>query len=199
MGLLRKIESACEEQHRYKLADLTNSLNKLLTRPAHKSQQKAWIDEVWQLTCEIDELSQRDHFLLQFIVLNKSTDLTLKEVFEHLNWGGRIQLRIYDEEQNYVKKRIADLKEKRLKYFLERPKGAWIREMSTQAERNGGRDFWEKGRKLCTKNGGCCARKCGCCIGWLLHCSDSCACCMKSKGELCGKSSDMRKRGRKKW
>lgn len=198
MGILKQIETTCERSQQYKLADLTNTVNKIFTRPAHKAQQKAWIDEVWRITYEIDELAQRDHYLLQFIVLNKSVDLTLATVFEHINWGARTQLRIYEEEQELVKNRIEYLTQIRLKYFLERPNGAYIREMTTTAERNGGRDFWEKGRKQCKKNGGCCARKCGCCVGWLLHCSKSCACCMKTRGELVEPSVSRRRSRRKK-
>ena len=141
MGLLKTIERNCEHSKQYKLADLANKTNQILTGAAHKSQQQTWVDEVWQITYEIDELVQRDHYLLQFIVLNKGTDLTLEKVFEHLNWGLRNQIRVYEAEQKIVKERIEYLTQKRIQYFLERPKGAFIRAMTNTVERNGGRDF----------------------------------------------------------
>lgn len=138
---------------------------------------------MWHLTEELDDLQQRDNYLVQTI--NAQKGAAIVDVFRHLHWNVATRIRLMEIEQRVVREKIWVLSKERGRLFLERPEGPWIREVSALVGRNGGRDFWEERRKDCVLRGGCCGRGCRCCVGWLLHCGDSCPCCVRRKMDRC--------------
>ncbi|RMJ28294.1 hypothetical protein PHISP_00857 [Aspergillus sp. HF37] len=189
MGPLAALEHTLEKCQQYKSADRLRSLNKALTGPSAENPQKTWLEQMWQTTYELDDLQQRVHYLEQQVMLNKGTTLQLQTVFEHLaqkpNWSvAKDAVAVMEHEVTTVQARAWDMQDEQIRLFKMKPEGAWIRELAASIERNDGRDFWEKGRRECVRAGGCCARNCGCCVGWFLHCSQSCPCCLWRTGGL---------------